>query len=61
MSGEANGFQRGQADAISFGRPFISNPDLPQRFVAGLALAPDDIDAWYSGGAIGYADYPTAT
>jgi N-ethylmaleimide reductase len=51
----------GQADAISFGRPFISNPDLPQRFAKDLPLAPDDVATWYSSGAIGYADYPAAT
>lgn len=50
-----------QADAISFGRPFISNPDLPQRFAKDLPLAPDDVATWYSGGAVGYADYPAAT
>ena len=50
----------GQADAISFGRPFISNPDLPQRFAMGLPLAADDMATWYSGGASGYADYPAA-
>lgn len=51
----------GQADAISFGRAFISNPDLPQRLAAGITLAPDDIATWYTGGALGYADYPAAT
>ena len=51
----------GAADAISFGRPFIANPDLPQRFAAGLPLARDDVDTWYAGGATGYADYPAAS
>ncbi len=51
----------GEADAISFGRPFISNPDLPRRFAGNLPLAPDDIATWYTGGATGYADYPAAT
>ncbi len=50
----------GEADAISFGRPFISNPDLPKRFVQGLALTPDDKEAWYSQGPVGYLDYPAA-
>jgi 2,4-dienoyl-CoA reductase-like NADH-dependent reductase (Old Yellow Enzyme family) len=45
----------GKADAISFGRPFISNPDLPKRFANGLALTPDDKETWYVGGATGYA------
>src|SRR6476620_5447774 len=47
----------GKADAISFGRPFISNPDLTKRFAKGLALTPDDKATWYAGGATGYADY----
>jgi len=49
---------QGKADAISFGRPFIANPDLTQRFAKGLALTPDDKATWYTGGATGYADYP---
>jgi N-ethylmaleimide reductase len=50
----------GKADAISFGRPFISNPDLTKRFAKGLALTPDDKATWYTGGPTGYADYPAA-
>lgn len=48
----------GAADAISFGRPFISNPDLVARLADGTALAPDDKPLWYSQGAEGYIDYP---
>jgi N-ethylmaleimide reductase len=50
----------GQADAISFGRPFISNPDLLKRFAKGLALTPDDKETWYEGGATGYSTYTAA-
>jgi len=50
----------GKADAISFGRPFISNPDLPKRFAKGVALAPDDMVTWYEGGATGYSTYAFA-
>jgi N-ethylmaleimide reductase len=50
----------GHADAISFGRPFIANPDLPRRFARGLSLAQDDIATWYSQGTTGYLDYAAA-
>jgi N-ethylmaleimide reductase len=50
----------GKADAISFGRPFISNPDLPKRFATGVALTPDDKETWYEGGATGYLTYTLA-
>ena len=49
----------GIADAISFGRPFISNPDLVERIRSGAALAKGDEGTFYSGGASGYVDYPT--
>ena len=51
---------RGDADAIAFGRPFISNPDLVDRFRNGWPLAPDaDMSVWYSTEPEGYADFPT--
>jgi 2,4-dienoyl-CoA reductase-like NADH-dependent reductase (Old Yellow Enzyme family) len=46
----------GLADAISFGRPFIANPDLPARIIGGHALAASDPATWYSRGAEGYTD-----
>ena len=48
----------GIGDAISFGRPFISNPDLVRRIATGAALSPGDESTYYSGGAKGYVDYP---
>ena len=48
----------GLADGISFGRPFISNPDLIERLRADARLAPEDMATWYSSGAEGYTDYP---
>ncbi|WNG30481.1 alkene reductase [Cystobacter fuscus] len=51
----------GVADAISFGRPFISNPDLPHRLARKLPLAKDNMATWYSQGTEGYVDYPRAS
>ncbi|NVN09626.1 alkene reductase [Nguyenibacter vanlangensis] len=51
---------QGAADAIGFGRLFISNPDLPHRFANDLPLAPDDMATWYTQGEQGYIDYPSA-
>jgi N-ethylmaleimide reductase len=48
------------ADLIGFGRPFISNPDLPRRLREGLALAPADRATFYTEGERGYTDYPAA-
>ena len=48
----------GPADAIAFGRPFISNPDLPVRIERGAPWALDDQATWYSQGPEGYVDYP---
>lgn len=50
----------GDADMISFGRPYISNPDLVRRFAEGLELNPDsDVSTWYTpAGAEGYTDFP---
>ena len=50
----------GRADAIAFGRTFLANPDLPQRFARHLPLAKDDIHTHYTQGAEGYTDYPVA-
>ena len=49
----------GHADAIAFGRLFISNPDLPARLRAEVALTPYDRSTFYTQGEAGYIDYPT--
>ena len=51
----------GLCDAVSFGRAYISNPDLAERIEAGAEWSPN-INApksWYSPGPAGYTDYPT--
>ena len=48
------------AEAVSFGRAFLANPDLPHRLAARIPLAKDDKETWYAGGAEGYTDYPSA-
>jgi len=48
----------GEADAVAFGKPFISNPDLPRRFTLGAELAEPDAESFYSHGPEGYIDYP---
>jgi len=49
----------GRADAVAFGKLFIANPDLPKRFKLGASLNEWKSDLFYSGGADGYADYPS--
>jgi N-ethylmaleimide reductase len=53
----------GAADMASFGRPYLSNPDLVQRFMNDWPLAPDaEFSVWYSpSGAKGYTDFPRYT
>ncbi|WGR95433.1 alkene reductase [Bradyrhizobium sp. ISRA443] len=48
----------GHADAIAFGRYFISNPDLPRRLQRGYPLTPYNRATFYSGEEKGYTDYP---
>lgn len=58
-SGQA-AIDAGEADAITFGRPFIANPDLPDRIARHIAFAVPDKATFYSQGAEGYTDYPRA-
>lgn len=49
----------GGADLAAIGRPFISNPDLVERWRSDLPLTPyDDMSLWYTPDAEGYTDYP---
>ena len=47
-----------EADLIAFGKLFISNPDLVERFKRGAPLNAFDKATFYGGGAKGYTDYP---
>lgn len=52
--------QAGVADVAAIGRPFITNPDLVERFKNDWPLNPsEDMSLWYSPGPEGYTDYPT--
>lgn len=48
----------GVADAVSFGRTFLANPDLPARFRQSAPLNEAVMATWYSQGREGYVDYP---
>ena len=50
--------QRGDADLVAFGRFFTSNPDLPARLRANLALAKYERDAFWGGTEYHYIDFP---
>jgi N-ethylmaleimide reductase len=46
-------------DSVAFGRPYIANPDLPERFLHGAPLNEVSWPTVYASGPIGYIDYPT--
>lgn len=48
----------GEADAVSWGRQFIANPDLPRRLEEGAPLNEPRPESFYGGDARGYTDYP---
>ena len=48
----------GDADLAAFGRPYITNPDLVERFTNDWTLnASEDMSLWYTPGSEGYTDY----
>ena len=57
-SGEAALAAR-RADLIVYGRPFIANPDLVERFRLDAPLNAPDVRTFYGGDDHGYTDYPT--
>ncbi|MBL3588631.1 MAG: alkene reductase [gamma proteobacterium endosymbiont of Lamellibrachia anaximandri] len=50
--------QQGGADLVAFGKLFIANPDLPERFAQGARLNEPDPETFYGGDEKGYTDYP---
>ena len=50
--------ESGEADMVAFGKDFISNPDLVERYRRNAPLNPYDVDTFYGGGEKGYTDYP---
>ena len=48
----------GLADLVAYGKLYVSNPDLVERFENNLELADWDKDTFYTLGAKGYTDYP---
>ena len=54
----ARAVEEKKVDAVAFGTPFLANPDLPQRMIAGAALNRPDQSTFYTPGPKGYTDYP---
>lgn len=52
--------REGNADFVSFGEPFIANPDLVERFKHNVPLSQSDRDTYYTGEENGYITYPKA-
>ena len=50
--------KEGNADAVAFGKAYIANPDLLERFQQNAPLNALDLTTLYGGGAKGYTDYP---
>jgi N-ethylmaleimide reductase len=48
----------GEAGLIAYGRSFLANPDLVERFRSGASLNEADVSTFYTEGAKGYTDYP---
>jgi N-ethylmaleimide reductase len=48
----------GKGELVAFGRPFLANPDLPQRYAQDAPLNDPDFGTFYTPGEKGYTDYP---
>lgn len=53
--------EEGNADLVAFGKPYISNPDLVERFEQNVPLSDWDQDTFYTSGPDGYLDYEVKT
>ena len=53
--------EAGEADAVGFGKLWISNPDLVERFRVGAPLNEPKVETFYTHGPEGYVDYPALT
>jgi len=49
--------EEGNADLVAYGKPYISNPDLVERFAENIPLSDWDTDTFYTPGKEGYIDY----
>ncbi len=50
--------EAGKCDLVAFGRPFLANPDLIERWKTGAELNQPDMNTFYTPGPKGYTDYP---
>ena len=53
--------EKSLADLVSFGAPYLANPDLAERLLSGAPYNDPDRATFYGGGAEGYTDYPFLT
>ena len=54
-----NDLADGLGHLVAFGRPYLANPDLPERLKTGAELNQPDFSTFYTPGEKGYTDYPT--
>ena len=53
--------EAGKCDLVAFGKPFLANPDLIERWKTGATLNAPDMTTFYTPGPKGYTDYPVLT
>ena len=55
----ARAIDEGEADLVAYGVPWLTTPDLVERYRIGARINQPDVSTFYQGGARGYIDYPT--